>query len=177
MTCKYCPILPEFTCSNCEQPLCYPCAIKAYICDHTQNEDIALSCSQCNKIFKTKDKWLLTILKLQYWDTENPIRPNIVSWTQGMSSQVYCNCNRPNTRQTAFARANGFDCPDCNRKLNPNPNAESYQNDDNAQDSPSSPTPNFLPPSPLSQHSGFPIPPDNYPHTLAELRDVPIFKR
>ena len=92
-----------------------------------------------------------------------------------MSIQVYCNCNRPNTRQTAFARANGFDCPDCNRKLNPNPNAESYQNDDNAQDSPSSPTPNFLPPSPLSQHSSFPIPPDNYPHTLAELRDVPIF--
>ena len=92
-----------------------------------------------------------------------------------MSSQVYCNCNRPNTRQTAFARANGFDCPDCNRKLNPDPNAESYQDDDNAQDSPSSPTPNFLPPSPLSQYSSFPIPPDNYPHTLAELRDVPIF--
>ena len=61
-----CPLLPEFTCSNCEQPLCYPCAIKAYIGDHTREEDIALSCSQCNKIFKTRDKWLLIgILKTQ----------------------------------------------------------------------------------------------------------------
>ena len=92
-----------------------------------------------------------------------------------MSSQVYCNCNRPNTRQTAFARANGFDCPDCNRRLNPDPNAETYQDDNNGQESPSSPTPNFLPPSPLSQHGSFPIPPENYPGTLSELLDVPIF--
>ena len=88
-----------------------------------------------------------------------------------MSSQVYCNCNRPNTRQTAFARANGFDCPDCNKRLNPDPNAETYQDDNNDQETPSSPTPNFLPPSPLSQHGSFPIPPENYPGTLSELLD------
>ena len=79
MTCRYCPLLPEFTCSNCEQPLCYPCALKAYICDHTREENIALNCSQCNEIFKTKDRWLLRISKLQYWDTENPTRPSTVS--------------------------------------------------------------------------------------------------
>ena len=92
-----------------------------------------------------------------------------------MSSQLYCTCNRPNTRQTAFARANGFDCPECNRTLNPDPTAESYQGNNNNQEQPPSPTPNFFPPSPLSEHGNFPIPPDNYPNALAELLEERIF--
>ena len=92
-----------------------------------------------------------------------------------MSSQVYCTCNRPNTRQTAFARANGFDCPDCNRRLNPDPNADTYQENNNTQETPSSPTPNFLPPSPLSQYGSLRIPPDNYPNALSELLNERIF--
>ena len=86
-----------------------------------------------------------------------------------MSSQLYCTCNRPNTRQTAFARANGFNCSDCNRTLNPDPNAETYQIDNSNQEEASSPIPNFFPPSPLSEHGSFPIPPNNYPNALAQL--------
>ena len=87
-----------------------------------------------------------------------------------MSSQLYCTCNRPNTRQTAFARVNGFNCPDCNRTLNPDPNAETYQENNSNQEEPSSPTPNFFPPSPLLEV--FPIPPpeeeDNNQHNSWE---------
>ena len=39
-------------------------------------------------------------------------------------SGVYCACRKPNTRQTAFARANRFSCPECERTLHPDPSAE-----------------------------------------------------
>ena len=64
---------------------------------------------------------------------------------------MYCTCKKHNTRQTAFARANKYACPDCGRTLNPDPNAENDQQTDT-----------LIPNRPLS--------PDSYPTTLSALR-------
>ena len=66
-------------------------------------------------------------------------------------SEEYCTCKKPETRQTAFARANKYACPDCGRTLNPDPNAENEQQTDT-----------LIPSRPLS--------PDSYPTTLSALR-------
>ena len=92
-----------------------------------------------------------------------------------MSDQRYCTCARPNTRQTAFARANGYRCPKCDKTLNPGPNSAPYREDNRGQEDPPSPRPNFFPTSPLSEHANAPIPPDNYPNSLSVLRRERIF--
>ena len=65
-----------------------------------------------------------------------------------MSDQAYCSCARPNTRHVAFARSNGYNCPQCNRILNPDPNSPPYQEENQGTDQPPSLIPNILP-SPL----------------------------
>ena len=67
-------------------------------------------------------------------------------------SEVYCVCKKPNTRQTAFARANKFACPDCGRTLNPDPSAETNPQRTN------------------TELTGRPLSPDSYPSTLSALR-------
>ena len=67
-------------------------------------------------------------------------------------SEEYCVCKKPNTRQTAFARANAFACPDCGRTLNPDPSAQV-----NPQGTSTEPT-------------NRPLSPDSYPSTLSALR-------
>ena len=67
-------------------------------------------------------------------------------------SEEYSVCKKPNTRQTAFARANAFACPDCGRTLNPDPSAEV-----NPQGTSTEPT-------------NRPLSPDSYPSTLSALR-------
>ena len=42
-------------------------------------------------------------------------------------SGVHCTCQTPNTRQTAFARANGYICPDCGRTLGLEPSTRTGQ--------------------------------------------------
>ena len=69
-------------------------------------------------------------------------------------SEAYCVCKKPNTRQTAFARANKFACPDCGRTLKPNPSAETNPQRTNTE----------LTSRPLS--------PDSYPSTLSALRST-----
>ena len=68
-------------------------------------------------------------------------------------SEEYCTCKKPETRQTTFARANKYACPDCGRTLNPDPNAENDQQ-----------THTLIPNRPLS--------PDSYPTTLSALRST-----
>ena len=69
-------------------------------------------------------------------------------------SEVYCACKKPNTRQTAFARANRFSCPECERTLNPDPSAETNRRQPNTE----------LTDRPLS--------PDSYPSTQSALRST-----
>ena len=48
-------------------------------------------------------------------------------------SGVYCTCQTPNTRQTAFARANKYICPDCGQTLSPNPSTRIGQQQQNIE--------------------------------------------
>ena len=48
-------------------------------------------------------------------------------------SEVHCTCQTPNTRQTAFARANKYICPDCGQTLSPNPSTRIGQQQQNIE--------------------------------------------
>ena len=48
-------------------------------------------------------------------------------------SGVYCTCQTSNTRQTAFARANKYICPDCGRTLGPEPSTRTGQRQQNIE--------------------------------------------
>ena len=72
-------------------------------------------------------------------------------------SERYCHCKRPNTRQIAYARADAFECPDCGKRLDPDPTAETArENTETASGAL----------EPVSR----PLSPDSYPSTFSALR-------
>ena len=80
---------------------------------------------------------------------------------QGMSER-YCCCKRRNTRQIAYARANAFDCPDCGKRLDPDPPAETARDNTEAASGAL---------EPVSR----PLSPDSYPSTFSALRSEQSF--